>query len=317
MNSVSSVGRATDPLYVRYQVTDLSRMETFLRDFGMHPAAPSDGARLLMRGTGDAPFLYEAMLGNECRFLGAGLRVSSRQDLERLSKLSGSGPIEPTEAPNGGERVRMRMADGFEVDAVYGDWTGDGSPVVADLGFNTAQAKQRKNQAVRVAREAWPVKRLGHFVLHVSNHDESVAWLNKRFGLVASDYFAAPDAPDHVIGSFLRVPTGREFVDHHCMLVLQTPEPGVHHCSFEMDGLDAVMCAHDYLLERGYTLDCGIGRHLLGSQIFDYWRDPFGFRIEHYTDGDVVNDEHRPTVFAGTADETTQWGAKPPKDFFD
>lgn len=311
------MSRATDPLYVRYQVTDLARMETFLRDFGMHPAVPVDGRRLLMRGTGDAPFLYEAVLGDECRFLGAGLRVSSRQDLERLARLPGSGPIEASDAPDGGERVRMPMPDGFEIDAVYGDHAAAEVPTAADLGFNNAQAKQRKNKAVRVAREAWPVKRLGHFVLHVTDHDASVAWLHDRFGFVASDFFAAPTDPEHVIGSFLRVPTGQEFVDHHCMLVLQTPEPGVHHCSFEMDNLDAVMCAHDYLLEKGYSLDCGVGRHLLGSQIFDYWRDPFGFRIEHYTDGDVVNDEHRPTVFAGTADETTQWGAKPPKDFFE
>ena len=169
---------------------------------------------------------------------------------------------------------------------------------------------------VRVARQTQPVRRLGHFVLHVSDHDASVAWLRERFGLIASDYLAVPGEPGRTIGSFLRVDAGEAWVDHHCMLVLQAPVVGVHHCSFEMDGLDAVMSAHDFLLERGYTLDCGVGRHLLGSQIFDYWRDPFGFRIEHYTDGDVVNHLHRASVFAGTADETTQWGAKPPLDFF-
>jgi hypothetical protein len=26
---------------------------------------------------------------------------------------------------------------------------------------------------------------------------------------------------------------------------------------------------------------------LLGSQLFDYWRDPDGFEFEHYTDGDL------------------------------
>ena len=313
------MSRATDPLYVRYQVTDLARMEAFLRDFGMHAAVPRDGRRLLMRGTGHAPYLYEAVRGEVCRFLGAGLRVASRQDLQHLSTLPGSGPIEPvSEVPNGGERVRMRMPDGFEIDAVHLDRAGIGEQVAVDLGFNSAHAKRRRNQAVRVTREAWPVRRLGHVVLHVSDHDQSVAWLRDRFGLVPSDYFGAPGDPSRVVGSFLRVGAGADWVDHHCMLVLQTPDPGVHHCSFEMDGgLDAVMCAHDFLLERGYTLDCGVGRHLLGSQIFDYWRDPFGFRIEHYTDGDVVNDEHLPTVFAGTADETTQWGAKPPRDFFE
>ncbi|WP_414444411.1 hypothetical protein [Burkholderia sp. 22PA0106] len=256
------MNRATDLAYVRYQVTDLVRMEAFLTDFGMVPALPCDGSRLLMRGSGDAPYIYEAVLGDTCRFLGAGLRVASHEDLARLSALPGSSAIEPVgEVPDGGERVRMRMPDGFEIDALHGGAAHGRPSEAADLGFNSARHKARRNQAVRVAREAW--------------------------------------------------------VDHHCMPVLGTPEPGVHHCSFEMDGLDAVMCAHDFLMERGYTLDCGVGRHLLGSQIFDYWRDPFGFRIEHYTDGDVVNHAHQPSVFAGTADETTQWCAKPPKDFFE
>lgn len=312
------MSRATDLAYVRYQVTDLALMESFLTDFGMVPAVPCDGRRLLMRGSGGAPYIYEAVLGDSCRFLGAGLRVASREDLLRLSGLPGSGPVEPVgEVPDGGERVRMRMPDGFEIDALHGGAVHGDEAGAIEPGFNSARHKGRRNQAVRVACEAWPVKRLGHFVLHVSDHDASVAWLGERFGLIPSDFLAAPDQPGRVIGSFLRVDAGEGWVDHHCMLVLGTPEPGVHHCSFEMDGLDAVMCAHDFLLARGYTLDCGVGRHLLGSQIFDYWRDPFGFRIEHYTDGDVVNHAHQPSVFAGTADETTQWGAKPPKDFFE
>jgi catechol 2,3-dioxygenase-like lactoylglutathione lyase family enzyme len=159
--------------------------------------------------------------------------------------------------------------------------------------------------------------RLGHFVLHVRNHQAAVAWLRRRLGLIPSDYMGPPGDPAQAAGTFLRVDRGEELVDHHCLLVLGTDKPGVHHCSFEVEDLDAVMAGHDYLRTRGYTHDCGVGRHLLGSQIFDYWRDPFGFRIEHYTDGDVVDHTHQPTIFSGSADETTQWGARPPKDFFE
>lgn len=312
------MNKAVDVCYVRYQIDDLPRMEVFLRDFGMAPAADSDGDRLFMRGSGEAPFVYEAVLGDECRFLGAGFIVSSEAELHRLADLPGSGSVENvSDAPGGGKRVRMQMPDGFQIDAIHGakavaPWT---SP--SEAGFNSAYAKPRKNAAVRIERRAMPVKRLGHFVLHVTNHDQSVGWLRERLGLVPSDYLGVPGYPNQIIGTFLRVDDGERWVDHHCMLVLQTPEPGVHHSSFEVEGLDAVMSAHDYLVDRGYQLDCGVGRHLLGSQIFDYWRDPFGFRIEHYTDGDVVNHLHQPSVFSGTADQTTQWGAKPPKDFFE
>ncbi|MNT69138.1 hypothetical protein D3C72_2074320 [compost metagenome] len=55
---------------------------------------------------------------------------------------------------------------------------------------------------------------------------------------------------------------------------------------------------------------------MLGSQVFDYWKDPNGFRIEHYTDGDVCDASFQPGTFNGTACETTQWGMEPPLEFF-
>lgn len=308
--------RAVDTLYVRYQLTDLDRQAAFLTDFGLTVTA-RDGDRLYMRGTGPAPFIYSAERGPADRFLGAGLLMSSAQDLQALARLPGSGPIEMIDAPGGGFRVRMRMDDGFEIDAVHG--VGRAATPAADDPplFNAGSVKHRANRSVRTKRGIAPAIRLGHFVLHVRDHGRAVDWLCERFGLLPSDRLAVPGAPERVIGTFLRMDMGAELTDHHCMLVLQSDSPGIHHCSFEVEDLDAMMAAHDYLLGRGYRLDCGVGRHLLGSQIFDYWRDPFGFRVEHYTDGDVVNHMHRPTVFAGSADQTTQWGAVPPPEFFE
>jgi catechol 2,3-dioxygenase-like lactoylglutathione lyase family enzyme len=310
------MGRALEPLYVRYQVPDLARAEAFLRDFGMQPAG-RDGDRLFFRGHSGAPWIYEAVRGAEARFLGAGFRMRSEADLAELAALEGSSPVQSVDAPGGGSRVRMRMEDGFEIDAVHG--VAAATPLAArdPIALNTASAKPRRNRAVRIQHDAVPVMRLGHFVLHVRNHQVAVAWLRRRLSLIPSDYMGPPGDPAQAAGTFLRVDRGEELVDHHCMLVLGTDKQGVHHCSFEVEDLDAVMSGHDYLRTRGYTHDCGVGRHLLGSQIFDYWRDPFGFRIEHYTDGDVVDHRHQPTIFSGSADETTQWGARPPKDFFE
>ena len=65
---------------------------------------------------------------------------------------------------------------------------------------------------------------------------------------------------------------------------------------------------HDHLSTAGYDHHAGIGRHVLGSQVFDYWRDPWGHVLEHFADGDLFNDEtaaslHDPSVALGT-----QWG---------
>lgn len=309
------IARAVDLAYVAYQVTDLDRAAAFLLDFGLTVAARSADT-LYLRGTDAAPFIYIARVGATNAFLGTGFSVTSRAELDALARLPGSSAMQALDAPGGGWRVAMRTADGHAVDAVFGRAPAAPLALRAPNPFNAGTAKARPSRSLRPKREPGQVLRLGHCVLKVRDHDANVAWMQERFGLLASDYFCIPGDESRVIGTFLRCDRGTALVDHHSLLVTASDEPGVHHSSFEMQDLDAVMGAHDYLVERGYRLDCGVGRHLLGSQIFDYWRDPFGNRVEHYTDGDVVDGSHRPSKFAGTADETTQWGAKPPPDFF-
>src|SRR5262245_16011230 len=309
------MARAADIAYVSYQVTDLDRMEAFLTDFGLVRAARTPDA-LFMRGASTAPYLHVSRRGTSNAFLGVAFRVDTRDDLEALAPLPGSSGIEHINGPGGGNRVVMTTPDGHVVEAVHGIMQAPALPVREPSPFNAATAKERMNAPLRPQREPGLCLRLGHCVLKVRDHDGAVRWFAERLGLVPSDHLCVPGDESQVIGTFLRCDRGVEFVDHHSLLVVQSGAPDVHHSSFEMQDLDAVMTAHDYLLERGYRLDCGVGRHLLGSQIFDYWRDPFGNRIEHYTDGAVVNQAHRPSRFAGTAKETTQWGAKPPLEFF-
>ena len=33
----------------------------------------------------------------------------------------------------------------------------------------------------------------------------------------------------------------------------------------------------------------GLGRHVLGSQVYDYWSDPWGRVHEHWADSDRLN----------------------------
>lgn len=309
------MARAADIAYVTYQVPDLERMEAFLADFGLVRAARTPEA-LYMRGAGTAPYLHVSRRGTVPAFAGVAFHVATRAELEALAALPGSSAIEPIGAPGGGSRVAMTLDDGHRVEAVHGIDPVPALPVRDPNPFNAATAKRRVNAPLRPLREPGRVLRLGHCVLKVRDHDAAVRWFGERLGLVPSDYLCVPGDESKVIGTFLRCDRGADFVDHHSLFVTQADAAGVHHVSFEMQDLDAVMGAHDYLVERGYRLDCGVGRHLLGSQIFDYWRDPYGNRVEHYTDGDVVNHLHRPAKFAGTAAETTQWGARPPPEFF-
>ncbi len=74
------------------------------------------------------------------------------------------------------------------------------------------------------------------------------------------------------------------------------------------------MIGHYHLKSRGHTHDWGIGRHIMGSEVFDYWRDPFGNRIEHCIDGDMVNDQHQPGNAALEEDVLAIWSPAPSED---
>lgn len=70
---------------------------------------------------------------------------------------------------------------------------------------------------------------------------------------------------------FFRLNRGDELVDHHCFFFFEGPKMHVHHSSFETHDFDAQVLGHDWLRGKGYTNCWGVGRHVMGSQIFDYW----------------------------------------------
>jgi hypothetical protein len=69
------------------------------------------------------------------------------------------------------------------------------------------------------------------------------------------------------------------------------------------------------LREKGWTHAWGIGRHILGSQIFDYWQDPWGDKHEHYCDGDLFTADAPAGVHAVSREAMAQWGPTMPRSF--
>jgi len=95
------------------------------------------------------------------------------------------------------------------------------------------------------------------------------------------------------------------------------PTGHVHHSSFEVHDFDTQLLGHKWLAKKNYKPVWGVGRHILGSQIFDYWWDTSKFMIEHYTDGDTVNNK-TPIGFGPAGSESLAvWGPELPLDFLD
>jgi len=159
----------------------------------------------------------------------------------------------------------------------------------------------------RVKRGPSHVQRLGHLVLGVTDFRASEAWYKERFGFLTSDEIQP--APGVAIGAFMRCDRGETPCDHHTLFLFQQPAtPAFMHAAFEVCDLDDLMAGHDHLKQAGYRPLWGVGRHFLGSQIFDYWLDPWGHEIEHWTDGDQL----RASDGGGIGSLTELWGMPMP-----
>lgn len=110
------------------------------------------------------------------------------------------------------------------------------------------------------------------------------------------------------ITTFLHLDRGEELVDHHCFFFFEGPKYHVHHSSYETYDFDTQLIGHDWLRDKGYENCWGVGRHIMGSQIFDYWFDPSRFIFEHYVDGDFVNSSYETNKCQASPGNLHVWG---------
>ena len=135
--------------------------------------------------------------------------------------------------------------------------------------------------------------------------------------MIVSDFLYYPGQRDRGPAmSFIRCDRGSTPADHHTLALALGPSNRYVHSAYQACDLDAIAAGGEYLRELGYYRSWGIGRHIQGSQIFDYWRDPDGFLVEHFADGDMFDNTARAGL--GAVHRVRVWpsGAhRPPKIF--
>jgi catechol 2,3-dioxygenase-like lactoylglutathione lyase family enzyme len=305
-----------DILYVRYATPDLQSMKQFLQDFGMSVAHENDSA-LYMAGAGDSPFVHVSEKAEQAATLGFALAVESRDDLVEIAALTDT-PVLLNEEPCGGEVVRILDPFGFRIDFLWGYEKRAEDAVRLPYKMNPSSERSRYGNPIRVVRNApSTVMRCGHVALLVSDFAKAMQFYTETLGLKVSDtYFDGTET--NLIGAFLHCDHGDEFTDHHTIALVASPqgESRFDHSAFEVIDLDDLMLGNDHLESCGYNHAWGVGRHVQGSQLFDYWRDPCGHKIEHWTDGDLVNDQWQVTTAQITPDELAQWAPEFSPEFF-
>jgi len=285
--------KVTDLAFVRFGAPDLDIMEKYFTDFGMQRSDRTD-TTLYMRGSDDEGFIHVTHLRSEPGFIGLAFEAESVDDLEKLAGLEGFSDVGELGGPGGGSVVSTTDPNGFQVEIVAGRSSVGRleGPMRPTLNDGTEQPRQ----GVPLRLETGPshVKRLGHIVLGVKSFRETEQWYKQHFGLVTSDEIAVDE--NMSVGAFMRCDRGAMHVDHHTLACIELGEAAFNHAAFEVANFDDLMVGHTHLHGADGQHAFGVGRHLLGSQIYDYWVDPYGHMVEHWTDGDLLNNQSPPNM---------------------
>lgn len=312
--------RLVKTAFVIYHHADYDKALKFLNDFGLK-VAETRPDEVFLKGYGTEPFVYicRSAPSSISSFGGAAYVVSSREELQRAADLPGATRIARLDAPGGGEIVSLTDPAGHSVHLVYGQEEKLEEPLgLEKLVVNYEDEKPRVGKFQRFEPGPAPVYRWGHYGVTYPEevgYERMFAWYTEVIGLAPSDFVQRDGRP---VTCFFHIDREKEFSDHHSFFfkpVKPGQEPGVAHAAFEVHDFDVQQLGHNYLESRGYQLCWGVGRHVLGSQVFDYWFDTSGFMVEHYADGDLVNRETPIATVQAGPKALSVWGPPVPDVF--
>jgi catechol 2,3-dioxygenase-like lactoylglutathione lyase family enzyme len=311
-------GRSRNPLvkvaglaWLEFEKPDLDRAGRFGADFGFTVADRTPGT-LVLRGRQAAAGCVVVRRGPRARFVGPAFQAAERGDLDRLARGTGG----TVTAHRGGHAVLLRDPSGYPVRVVHGVPEFPALPGRAPLPLNFGTGPARANATQRPARHPAEIQRLGHVALGTTRFGAALDWHLEVLGLIVSDFLYLDGLRERGPAmAFIRCDLGSVPADHHTLAMALQPHTGYLHSAYELTDLDEVAASGEYLREHGYRHAWGLGRHIQGSQIFDYWRDPDRAMFEHYTDGDVFDATMQPGWAPLSRSGLSQWGPKATAEF--
>jgi hypothetical protein len=313
------VERATDPAVrvhdialLEFEGPDSDTAWRFFQDFGLVGTREDDGT-LLFAAEAGAPFCVVYRPAKHAAFIGPTFAVSNPADLDRLTQRTGTDAPAPLALPGAPLGVTLTDPNNIPVKvAFFEDWRD--LPCCGEApAVNRGDDRPRVNCTRRPERCPSRVLRLGHMVLGTPRWESTARFYIDNFGLIPSDVQSLPDGRPAI--AFLRCDRGDAPADHHTFVVGRLPVLDLEHAAFEVPDLDEVGMGGEALRHSGFRRAWGIGRHILGSQIFDYWYGPDGHKFEHFADGDLF-DASQPTQYhAMSMAGLAQWGPPLPSAF--
>jgi catechol-2,3-dioxygenase len=265
---------------------DLAGSERFYTEvWGLDVAARADGVTYLA-ASGSDHHVLALYQGNAAQLLSVTFRAATGGDLDRLAASAVAagatllaGPA-ANPGPDGGSLVTLREPQGSTLRLVYGD----------------VRKADRGPLADRPTR-------LAHVNINSRDVEGLQTFYEKALGFRLADRSKAM--------AFVRTNS-----DHHAVVIAEAPVNGLNHVAFLMPTLEAVMRGSGRMVDHGFAIGWGVGRHGPGDNVFAYFVDPTGVVIEYTAEVLQVDDSY---VVRGAKDwvwppgRMDQWGIAPPK----
>jgi catechol 2,3-dioxygenase-like lactoylglutathione lyase family enzyme len=271
---------------VEFGVPDLARAEAFYtKTWGLRVSARR-GEVVYLRATGSDHHVLALHPHPSAEILSVSFRVRSEDALALIaSAVAQAGgkvidPASPNPEPDGGVVLKVATPEGFVLRLHHGD-------AVHDDG---------------AAQAAMPL-RMSHVNLNCSDIEATSRFFQNVLGFALTDRSKAM--------AFLRCNS-----DHHAVVLADSGLDGLNHVAFMMPEWDSVMRGSGRMVDAGFPIGWGVGRHGPGNNVFAYFVDPFGFVIEYTAEVLEVDDSyqpHGPDYWVWPPGRSDHWGIAPPK----
>ena len=265
---------------------DLALSERFYTTtWGLNVVARHDEV-VYLRATGTDHHVLALHRSDRVEMKSVTFRAASREELTAIADAAvreGAQVLSDpcvNHGPDGGLVLTIREPQGGTMRFVHGDRQHADSQPVADRPL-----------------------RLAHVNVNSTDVDADTAFYERALGFRLADR-SQPMA-------FVRCNS-----DHHVVVITEAPVKGLNHVAFLMPDLESVMRGSGRMVDAGYPIAWGVGRHGPGNNVFAYFIDPTGFVIEYTAEVLQVDDSYvvrGPSEWVWPPGRIDQWGIAPPK----
>jgi catechol 2,3-dioxygenase len=273
----------TNLQHVGLEVPDIDRALSFLNDAGLERAERDNCGVARCAGREQDQLVFIEGPQRKLRHVSFGTTESGLADIIKRLEDAGETLLDaPNETPEPG--IWVRDPDGVLVNIKVAEAAPslggpDASGNQPDWPVNVPGHYHRLGSRAAPEYDT-PVqpRRLGHILQFTTDVERKIDFYTRLLGMKVSDRIGPGIA-------FMYVEGGS---DHHVLALAKSDGPGLHHASFEMGNVDEIGLNTNHMVDKGYQPHWGFGRHVVGSNYFTYFRDPWNGLIEFFSDIDYI-----------------------------